>query len=277
MEEAKMEKQQVSTHRGGHLEALLNGCPDAILAIDAEGIIKFANKKACELTERDMTELIGESIVIVYEDLEAAREANRKIYEGGGTLHNYESKLRTKSGKLIPVRMSASHLKDYTGKYIGGVGYFAPYRPWGKAETEVKTRLEELEARMERWKGMAAPVFELYPGLSFMVVVGHVDASRFEDIAGNLLSHIESTKPRVVLIDLTAAGVDDEVASQLTKVIRTVCLLGARFIIAGMQLGLAQALEPLMADLECIRACSSRELALQEALNMIGYQICKKG
>ncbi len=58
-------------HRGGHLEALLNSCPDAILAVNAEGIIKFANKEACRLTERTMNELIGESIVDMYENLEA--------------------------------------------------------------------------------------------------------------------------------------------------------------------------------------------------------------
>jgi PAS domain S-box-containing protein len=269
--------EKVAIHRGGYLEALLHGCPDAIIAIDADGIIKFANQKACELTERSMGELIGESIVIVYENLETARDTNRKIYGGGGTLHNHESKLRTKSGRLIPVRVSASHLKDSTGKYMGGVGYFAPYRPWGGAEAQVKARLDELEAKMHKWKGMAAPVFELYPGLVFMAVVGHVDATRFEDIAKNLLSYLEANaKTRVVLIDLTAAMVDDGVASHLTKVIRTVCLLGVRFVVTGMQLPLARALEPLMADIGCVESFSSRELALEEALNIIGYQICEK-
>ena len=271
-----MEK-QISVHRGGHLEAMLNGCPDAILAIDAEGIIKFANKEACKLTEREMNELIGESIVIVYENLEAAREANRRIYEGGGTLHNYESKLKTKSGKLIPVRLSASHLKDSTGKYIGGVGYFAPYRPWGGAEAEVKARVEELEARLEKWKTLAAPVFELYPGLSIMVVVGHLDADRFENITKNLLKHVGDVKTRVVLLDLSAAVVDDnEVANQLTKAIRTVRLLGASCVIAGMQVSLAQAMEPLMADLGSVKSFCCMELALEEALRMIGYEIHQK-
>ena len=118
-------ERHVTTHRGGHLEALLNGCPDAILAINAGGIIVFANKEACKLTERGMHELIGESIVEVYENKEAARDANRKIYEAGGTIHEFETKTKTKSGKLIPVRVSASHLYDSSGKYIGGVGYFA--------------------------------------------------------------------------------------------------------------------------------------------------------
>jgi PAS domain S-box-containing protein len=136
-----MEK-QMTTHRGGHLEALLNGCPDAILAINAEGIIKFANKEACKLTERSMNELIGESIIEVYESIEAARQANRKIYEAGGTIHDMETKTKTKTGKLVPVRVSASHLYDSTGKYIGGVGYFARYRPWAGAEADIKARVD---------------------------------------------------------------------------------------------------------------------------------------
>jgi PAS domain S-box-containing protein len=268
----------LSAHRGGHLEALLNGCPDAILAIDANGIIKFANKEACKLTERKMNELIGESIVEVYENLEAARALNRKIYECGGTIHDCESITKTKTGKLIPVRVSASHLRDSSGKYIGGVGYFAQYRPWSGAEAQVKARLDELEAKLDKWKALAAPVFELYPGLSVMVVVGQLDIMRFQDIITNLINHIGSVKTRVVLIDLSAAIVaDDNVANQLAKTIRTVRLLGASCVIAGMQTALARALEPLMADLGAVKSFSCMELALEEALNLIGYEIHQKG
>ena len=268
---------QMTTHRGGHLEALLNGCPDAILAINAEGIIKFANKEACKLTERSMNELIGESIVEVYESIEAAREANRKIYEASGTIHDMETRTRTKSGKLVPVRVSASHLYDSSGKYIGGVGYFAKYRPWAGAEAEIKARVDELEAKLDKWKALAAPVFELYPGLSVMVVVGHLDANRFEDITTNLLEHVEKVKTRVVLLDLSAAAVnDEEVAKQLARTIRTVRLLGAQCIIADMHATLARALESLMVDLDLVRSFSCMELALEEALKAIGYEIrCK--
>jgi rsbT co-antagonist protein RsbR len=268
---------QVTTHRGGHLEALLNGCPDAILAIDAEGIIKFANKEACKLTERSMTELIGESIVEVYESVEAAREANRKIYKAGGTIHDMEAKTRTKSGKLVRVRVSASHLYDSSGKYIGGVGYFARYRPWAGAEAEVKARVDELEARLDKWKALAAPVFELYPGLSIMVVVGHLDVDRFEHIITNLLNHIVSVKTRVVLLDLSAAVMDEKkVAEQLRKTVRAVRLLGAECVVTGMQTALARALEPLITDIGMAKNFSCMELALEAALDIIGCKICPK-
>jgi len=268
---------QVTTHRGGHLEALLNGCPDAILAIDAEGIIKFANKEACKLTERSMTELIGENIVEVYESKEAARQANKKIYEAGGTIHDMETKTKTKSGKLIPVRVSASHLYDHNGKYIGGVGYFAQYRPWTGAEAEVKARVDELEAMLDKWKALAAPVIELYPGLSIMVVVGHLDADRFEDITTNLLNHVEKVKTRVVLLDLSAAIMDEEkVAEQLKKTVRAVRLLGAECVVTGMQTALARALEPLVTDISMARNFSCMELALEAAIDIIGCKICPK-
>lgn len=270
-----MQKQVI--HRGGHLEALLNGCPDAILAINAEGTIIFANKEACKLTERSMNELIGESIVVVYESREAAREANRKIYEAGGTIHDMESKTRTKGGKTIPVRLSASHLYDSTGKYIGGVGYFAKYRPWTGAEAEIKSRMEDLEAMLDKWKTLAAPVFELYPGLSVMVPVGHLDTDRFEDITDNLLNHVEKSKTRVVLLDLSATVVTDEgVAKLLAKTIRTVRLLGAECIIADMHSSLARAMEPLLTELGTLKSYACMELALEQALNLLGYEIHPK-
>lgn len=271
-----MEK-QVSTHRGGHLEALLNGCPDAILAINAEGIIQFANKEACKLTERGMNELIGVSIVEVYESIEAAREANRKIYQAGGTIHDMETITKTKSGKLVPVRVSASHLVDSNGKYIGGVGYFAKYRPWGGAEAQVKARLEQIEARLENWKKLAAPVFELYPGLSVMMVVGDLDVDRFKDITEALMNHIEKVKTRVVLIELSAGIADEkDIAALLAKTIRTVHLLGAECIVAKMPANLARAIEPMLPDLGSLKCFSSVDIALEEALKTIGYEIREK-
>ena len=118
------EKSSPRTDEGRFLEALLNACPDAIIAIDAEGKITFVNKLACELTERETHELIGLSITIVYDSLEAARETNRKLYLGGGKISKHASMIKTKKGEIIPVSISACHLKDSSGNDIGAVGYF---------------------------------------------------------------------------------------------------------------------------------------------------------
>jgi PAS domain S-box-containing protein len=268
---------QLTAHRGGHLEALLNGCPDAILAINSEGVIKFANKEACKLTERSMNELIGENIIEVYESVDAARVANRKIYQAGGTIHDMECKTRTKSGKLVPVRVSASHLYDSNGKYIGGVGYFAQYRPWSGAEADVKARLGELEAELEAGQGNTAPMFDICPGLAVSVVSGNIDAKRFEEIAARLLEHVENARSCVVLINLSSAIIEEKVAAGLARTVRTIHLLGAAVVIAGMSKALARALEPLLGDVRLVKSFSTMEMALKEALNLIGYEISKKG
>jgi PAS domain S-box-containing protein len=266
---------QVAAPRGGHLEALLNGCPDAILAIDANGIIKFANREACTLTERNMNELIGQSIVEVYEDAAAARIANKKIYEAGGTIHDLETKTRTKSGKLIPTRVSASHLYDSNGKYIGGVGYFARYRPWHGAEVETAHKLEELETRVSRWRALGAPVFELYPGISVSVIIGNVNPDRFDALLDTLLHHVEEKQTRVVILDFPSTVEGDDLATQIVRIIRSVRLLGAECIIADMQVSMAKALEPHLGEINII-AQNSMKRALEDALDRIGYEIRPK-
>ena len=145
---------QIKTHRGARMDPLLSS--DAVLAINAEGIIKFANKEACELTERNMDELIGESIVEVYASIEMAREANRHIYRAGGSIHDFETKVKTKNGKIIPAKVTAQHLYDSSGMYIGGVGYFALYKPGIIEEAQIKARVEQLESKMENWKKLAS-------------------------------------------------------------------------------------------------------------------------
>ena len=270
-------ERNVTTHRGGHLEALLNGCPDAILAINSEGIIVFANKEACKLTERNMNELIGESIVEVYENKEAARNANRKIYESGGTIHELETKTKTKSGKLIPVRVSASHLYDSNGKYIGGVGYFAQYRPWRGAEAEMKARLEQLESQLEGLLIITTPIFEVCTGISVVVVSGAINPGRFKDIADTIMGHVEKMKTQVILIDFSTAVIDtDEVAEQFAKLVRTIRLLGADCIAVGMPTSLAQAMEPMLAELGSLKSYNRMDIAFTEALQSIGCEIHKQ-
>lgn len=277
-----MEKQPSTQRgRGGYLEALLNSCPDAVLAIDADGIITFANKEACKLAECEMRELVGESIVNIYESVEAARETNRKLYKSGGIIHDHESSAKTGSGKIIPIRISASHLKDSAGNYSGAVGYFQRYRPWGEAEVKMKAYAEELEAKLEEWKDLSAPVYELYPGLAVVVVVGRLDASRFERISTNLMDHLTAVKTRTVLINLTAALVAagssaNAVATQLIKTVRTVNLLGAKCVLAGICSPIAEAMESQLTDVCSIKSFCSTAFALEAAFSSIGLEFCRK-
>ncbi len=271
----EMEK-QLPRGRGGYLEALLSSCPVAILATDAEGKITFANKEASKLADRELRELVGQSIATIYESLEAARETNRKLYQKGGIIRDHESRAKTKTGKLIPVRISAAHIYDSSGKYTGAVGYFETYRPWTGEEAKVKAHAEELETELAERKDVGAPVFELYPGLAVVAVIGRLDSNRFERITANPLNHLECTKTKVVILDLTAASVaDDGVASQLIKTMRTINLLGVQCVLGGIQAPVARAMEPLVTDLSSVKSFCSIDVALRAALKSLGFEIRK--
>ena len=271
-------KSSPQSGRGGYLEALLNGCPDAIISIDADGKMTFANQLACELAEREMHELIGQNITIIYASPEAARETNRKLYLSGGIIHDHESMVKTKKGKIIPVRISASHLKDSAGNYTGAVGYFQTYRPWTDTEAKGKAYIEELEIELEEWKDIGAPIYELFPGLSYVVIVGRLDAIRLRQITRNLLAHMTTYKTVTVRIDFSSALVNDasDVAGELLKMIRSVRLLGAQSVLTGIDASLALAMEPLVMDINLIKSFVSRDVAIEVALDVIGYEIRKK-
>lgn len=264
--------------RGGYLEALLQGCPDAVIAIDADGIITFVNNSACELLSRQMTDLVGKSVVIVYENEDKAREANRKLYQSGGVIHNHETVAKTKQGKLIPVRLSASHMHDTSGNYTGGVGFFQAYKPWTSQETQLIGRCDDLEARLAEWQDLGAPVLEFYPGLSMTAVVGRLDNQRFIQLKRSILDHIVVNKTRIAIIDLSAAIAEDgEIATELVKLIRMVRVVGAECIVVGIgSTTMAEDVESLVADISSLNTFSSLQVAIESALAMLNLEICKK-
>jgi PAS domain S-box-containing protein len=273
MEKAK--PQERST--GGYLEALLQSCPDAIIAIDGKGTMTFANRAACDLLECEMRELVGKSIVTIYENEERARETNRKLYLSGGVVHCHESVARSKTGKLIPTRISGAHLKDSSGNVIGSVGFFQAYRPWTAAESRMQEYCQELEARLSEWEDLGSPVFELWPGLSVVVVVGRLDSQRLAQLKKRLLDHIKINKTRVALVDLSAAlAGDSEVPVQLVKVLRMVRLVGAQCVVVGIESDMiAEAMEPLVPDVASLNTFSSLQAGLEAAFAMLSLQISK--
>jgi hypothetical protein len=226
-----------------------------------------------------MKDLIGKDIVTVYENEEKAMEANQKLYQSGGVIHDHETIAKTKTGKLIPIRLSAAHMYDSSGNYTGGVGFFQAYRPWTAEETRLQDRCELLEARISEWEDLGAPVFEFYPGLSMTAVVGRVDSERFIHLKTSILNHIKVNKTRVVLIDLSAAvsGGDSDVAEQLVKLIRMIRVVGAECIIVGIQsIRMAEAIQSLVVDVSSLNTFSSLQVGMQAALAMLELEISRK-
>jgi len=269
-----MEKIPYKRSTGGYLEALLQSCPDCILAIDAEGITTFANKAASHLFECEMKDLLGKSIAIFYETAEKAKETNRKLYQNGGIIRDHESTMKTKAGKVIPVRISAAHLRDSSGDYTGAVGYFQAYRPWKEEELRLQERLHQLENEIVKYYDLGAPIFQLWDGISISGIVGHLDVTRLERIRNHLIEHIKSIKTKVLLLDISSAIItDSEAIKTFVKLVRTIKLIGAECFITGIYPEIAGEIEEYVTDTGSFRTFTTLEMSLEAALSSVGYKI----
>ena len=67
----------------------------------------------------------------------------------GGTASGFESVLKTKDGRSIPVLISASVLLDEDGEEVGTVGFATDLRARKREEEELRKAHDELEKRVE--------------------------------------------------------------------------------------------------------------------------------
>jgi len=263
---------------GGYLEALLHSCPDCILAIDVEGNITFANRAATSLLEFEMKDLVGRNVTTLYETEEKARETNFELYESGGVIHHHQSTVRTKSGKVVPVRISAAHLMDNSGTVTGSVGYFEVYHPWKEEEQRLHAQLAKLEEEIVRSNIFGATIRKLFDGVSLSSMAGKVDVGTVERMKNSLVEHAGTTGTRAFVLDLSSAVMEGpDVVKAFIKLVRTVRLIGPGCFVAGLSPELAAEMEPLIATAGDLRTFVTLEQALQAALAAVGFTIRELG
>lgn len=94
-------------------------------------------------------DVIGRSTIVLYENEDRARDIMREMRKRGGTAAGFESVLRTKDGRTIPVLMSASVLLDKDGAETGMVAFATDLRARKREEGELRRTHDELEKRVE--------------------------------------------------------------------------------------------------------------------------------
>lgn len=116
---------------------LLESSFDAIIAADEKGMITNANERARELLEYDRVDDIAlGKIVKFYAEGESKRVMAALTKSENGSIENFETRILTKSGKEIPILLSAAFLCDRETvrneltqhKKLSTVGYFRDMR-----------------------------------------------------------------------------------------------------------------------------------------------------
>jgi PAS domain S-box-containing protein len=107
------------------LKAILQNLMEGILTLDAEGFITHANPALCRMLEVTEKELIKYSCMDVLESpaSDDALALWDQVVSGQGAA-SVDSVLHGRSGRRIPVAVSASLLRDYFGNMAGCVYLF---------------------------------------------------------------------------------------------------------------------------------------------------------
>ena len=132
-----------------YLTRLIESSTDAIIATDKEGMIVLFNEGAETLLGYRAAEVIGRNTSGLYENEDIARDVLREMRKRGGTVAGFESVLKAKDGKNIPVLISASVLFGEHGEEVGTVGFATDLTIRKREEEELRKAHDELERRVE--------------------------------------------------------------------------------------------------------------------------------
>jgi diguanylate cyclase (GGDEF)-like protein/PAS domain S-box-containing protein len=128
------------------LDNILTNSPDGIIGNDPEGNIFLFNESAERIFGYTAAEAIGKINASALYPPGGAREVKEFIYAEGfggrGNLHDFETKIVTSTGKLIPIRLSCELLHE-DGKEIGTIGFFHDI----SGRLALQTHLAESEAK----------------------------------------------------------------------------------------------------------------------------------
>ena len=110
-----------------YFQKLIESCPDIIISVDRRGTITFYNDGARRNLGFAPEEMLGKNVLEIYPSLEAARSVMAAMREGvgeaKGKVSNFETSLKTRSGEMIPVAISAAIIYDENGHETGSIGF----------------------------------------------------------------------------------------------------------------------------------------------------------
>ena len=107
-----------------YLENILESSADGIITTNQKGTITYVNRGLEEILQDKKERLIGSHVSLCYLDGIAEARKIMNILRRDQKFTNYELTMIDKSGREIPINISASLLKNFKGEIIGTVGIF---------------------------------------------------------------------------------------------------------------------------------------------------------
>ena len=289
---------------GQDVRLLIDNVRDyAILLLDAEGRISTWTKAAEQITGYRPEEVIGKHFSIFYpsEDVANGKPARElKIAEEEDRFEDEGWRVR-KDGSRYWANVVVTALRDDSGRLWGYGKIARDLTERRKAEEELRRVRDELDQRVkertaelakvngalkaelaarkqveEAVRALSTPVLPIRERLLILPLIGVVDSTRALQLTEQLLRSIRAYRAKAVVIDITGVPiVDSKVANHLLQTVEAARLMGASVIVTGISPEIAQTLVRLGLDLSRLRTRTDLMGGLEEAEQLVGYQLIK--
>ncbi len=141
-------KNQELLHNTEYLQAILNNSADMIVTTNSDTKIVEFNSGGERILGYKREEVVGTTVEDMYRHPEERHKIMKKV-EKFGSITNYETRLRTKDGKMVDISLSLSQLKDKEGKVIGTVGISKDITKQKHLEKKLRESNKELAQKVK--------------------------------------------------------------------------------------------------------------------------------
>jgi rsbT co-antagonist protein RsbR len=137
----------------------------------------------------------------------------------------------------------------------------------------VEERERVIREQQEAIRELSTPVLQVRDRLLILPIIGGLDSQRARQLTEQLLGAIQTSRAKVVVIDITGvASIDVGVANHLVQTVEAARLMGASAIITGLSSKIAQTLVDLGVDLGMMKTVGDLQGGLEEAERLIGVK-----
>ncbi len=120
-----------------YFENLVYQSPDPIIVLDENKKIKNFNRACTALWNVEEKEVRGQSAEQFYKSPDHARQIGKALGKAKDhMIRDYKTWIRDPSGKIVPIRLSATEFRSKSGRFTGSVGIFNDAR--GEHEDRLK-------------------------------------------------------------------------------------------------------------------------------------------
>ncbi len=169
---------------------LVETMADGLAIDDDKGCFTYVNRSLCQMLGYDQDELIGLEITKVFERLSERALIEKLRMRKRGESENYETYLKHKNGRLIPVIVSASPLFNANGEYSGSFAIFTDISKQKQTERLLQVSSDRALLYLDVMTHDIGNQHQIISGYAELLAT-LIDDERTQEILGRILESID--------------------------------------------------------------------------------------